>query len=160
METTEEIPIIINHCILTHSSDLPIDIAAYGPPITGNKETYCGCPDASNLEEGSFDMYFDRQLVTETSFYTRTVYGGSEDGVRGEDARLKELWNRPIQSPSKPNDWEFGHNTSSSPSTSSSSSTSEGSLDAQDLELDRAASPSQNSVFSVFTQGSPPPYSD
>ncbi|RBR02206.1 hypothetical protein FVER53590_07576 [Fusarium verticillioides] len=160
LETTEEIPITIIDCRLTHSSDLPINIATYEPSITGNKETCCGCPDAGILEEGSFYWYYGRSLTTETSVYTRKVYGGSEDGARREDARLEELWNRPIQSPSKPNDWEFGHNTSSSPSTSSSSSTSEGSLDTQGWKRDRAVSPSQNSGSTIYTQGSPPPYSD
>ncbi|KAF5633654.1 calcium-independent phospholipase A2 [Fusarium tjaetaba] len=104
LETTEEIPITIIDCRLTHRSDLPIHIAAYRPSVTGNKRTFCGCPDAANLEEESLDWKFDRLLDIETSVYTRKVYGGSEDDVRRENARLEELWNRPIQSPSKPND--------------------------------------------------------
>ncbi|EWG47495.1 hypothetical protein FVEG_16143 [Fusarium verticillioides 7600] len=160
LETTEEIPIMILDCILTRWSDLPTHIAAYEPSVTSNKETFCGCADAESPKAEFSDQPLDPTLFKETCVYTREVYEVSEDDARRENARLEQLWNRPIQSPSKPNDWEFGHNTSSSPSTSSSSSTSEGSLDTQDWELDRAVSPSQNSGSTIYTQGSPPPYSD
>ncbi|KAF5678869.1 calcium-independent phospholipase [Fusarium denticulatum] len=114
LETTEEIPITIIDCRITHMSDLLVDTMAYEPSAADNKETFCGCPDADSVKE-SVSWQKTRldygptkaKLFKTTSIYTRKVYGKSKDDVRLKNASLEKLWNRPVQHPSKSQHWKL-----------------------------------------------------
>ncbi|KAG5766876.1 hypothetical protein H9Q72_005040 [Fusarium xylarioides] len=150
LETIEEFPIKIIDCRITQRSDLFADRMARVSSSIDNGTTDCGCPDADIFMDCSA-WEIDVSLLKKTSIYAREVNGSSNDEVHQRDAILEEIWNQPIQGPSKSQHWEAERKPPSDPSTS------EGSFV---MEVGTGVSISKNSESAIDPRGEPPPYSD
>ncbi|KAL9572587.1 hypothetical protein ACKAV7_003420 [Fusarium commune] len=123
--------------------------------------TFCGCPDADSFEEcfswnkmPPKDRPINAKLLTETSVYTREIYGGSEDDVRRKNTRLEEVWSQPIRGSSKSQHWEALHDISRNSGTSGHS------VDDQTSDLHTAEDTLQSYGCTTDPRDEPPPYSD
>ncbi|KAG7435260.1 hypothetical protein Forpi1262_v005277 [Fusarium oxysporum f. sp. raphani] len=161
LEMTREIPITIIDCRITHRSDIQVDRMACDSWPRDNSTTDCGCPDADSFEESiswgkmpPTNGHVYARLATETSVYTREVYGGSEDDVRRKSTRLKDVWSHPIPGPGKPQHWEVLCDRTTNLSTA------EHSFDTQNSDPRTAEDTSKSYGFTIDPLDEPPPYSD
>ncbi|KAF4954446.1 hypothetical protein FGADI_5224 [Fusarium gaditjirri] len=159
LETTQEIPITIVDCRITHRSDLLVDSIAHETSPANNRKTVCGCPDADIYEECFVrdktppkNRPINAILLTEKSLYTREIYGGSKEDVQHKNERLEEVWSEPIQAPSKPQHWEVVRGRPRN------SSISENSVDDQTSDLHTTEGTPERYGFTADHRDEPPPY--
>ncbi|KAF5558268.1 calcium-independent phospholipase A2 [Fusarium napiforme] len=145
-EAIEEIPIEIVYCRINLRNDLLVDSMAPQPMSTNNTRSLCGCPDADS--EPLVEISHDGTLEAIGSRFIRAVNGESESQTRRRNAKFEELWDQPIQGPSKSQHWEDVYGTAGNL------------VHLQDSELRTAKNASQSYGFTSNNRGDPPPYSE
>ncbi|KAF5989253.1 arrestin domain-containing protein [Fusarium coicis] len=145
-EAVEEIPIEIVDCRINLRNDLLVDSMAPQLAFTNNRRTLCGCPDADS--EPLVAISHDGILEAIGSRFVRLVNGESESQTRRRNAKFEELWDQPIQGPSKSQHWEFVYGIAGNL------------VHPQDSDLRTAKNASQRYGFTTNNRGDPPPYSE